>query len=477
MPILPDHLRPCHRGLLAVALLGVACSTPAERRVRRDLDRIERALAAPPPTSDGHPAGAGEGAPSAAAGDAAAPSFDGTLPPYLAYAFAHNPSVRAAFERYRAASYDPKIVRRLPDPTLTFSGFIRAVETRVGPQRAKLGVSQWFPWPSQLVQAGHAAALRAEAEGREFEAVALDVARDVTLAYVELWRIDRLAEVERRRIALLEGISASVRGRVEAGRAAVADLARIDTRILQTKDRLAALEADRRAAEAELARALGLDVSQSFPVTQDDLPVGLPAATARKLRADAARNPRVEALAKRSDAERRAAKAERGKRLPSFGIGLDWIVTGDSRSDMPPADSGKDAVIATGMLRLPLWQPSYAAGERKARARARMYDARRRAAEQALGAAVDRTLARLDDAARRVDFYERTLLAQARAALESTRAAYVAERSPLADVLDAEDALFELDRAAIEARAAHARAYADLEALVGHPVPRKEPTP
>ena len=463
-------LRPC---LLALAgALSGGCTTAVERSVARDLDRIERTLA--PLPADGGGASPGDGQ---RAGDTPTTAdFDGTLPPYLAYAFAHNPRVRAAFEAYRAASYDPKVARRLPEPRLTIAGFVRAVETRVGPQRARIGVAQMFPWPSRLVQAGKAAALRARAEGRRFEAVALDVARVVTYAFVAVWRIDRLTEVERRRLAVFEALEASVRARVEVGGADVSDLARLATRTLRSKDRIDALAAQRRAAVAELARALGLEGATDLPVTKAPLPAGLPAEDPAALYADAARHPRVEALAVRAEAERHEAKARAGRRLPSFGLGVDWIITGPARMDPAPADSGKDAVIAMGTVDIPLWQPSYGAEVKKARAVARMYEARRLSEVQAVRAAVDAALARLDDAARRVDLYERTLVAQAKAALASTRAAYAARTHPLADVLDAEEDLIELSRAAVEARADLARAYADLEALVGRPLPRKDPT-
>ena len=37
-----------------------------------------------------------------------------------------------------------------PELVLTYGGFIRSVETRVGPQRHRLGAMQWFPWPTRL---------------------------------------------------------------------------------------------------------------------------------------------------------------------------------------------------------------------------------------------------------------------------------------------------------------------------------------
>merc|ERR1711974_383443 len=45
-------------------------------------------------------------------------------------------------------------VNNLPDPTFSFGYFISPVETRVGPQRAKVGLTQMFPWFGTLKTAG-----------------------------------------------------------------------------------------------------------------------------------------------------------------------------------------------------------------------------------------------------------------------------------------------------------------------------------
>ena len=37
----------------------------------------------------------------------------------------------------------------LPDPRLTYRYFVEEVETRVGPQRQAVGLSQTVPWPGR----------------------------------------------------------------------------------------------------------------------------------------------------------------------------------------------------------------------------------------------------------------------------------------------------------------------------------------
>ena len=73
-----------------------------------------------------------------------------TLSDYLAYAALHNPGLKAAFNRWKAALEKIPQVNSLPDPRFTYAYFIENVETRVGPQRHKLDISQTFPWFGKL---------------------------------------------------------------------------------------------------------------------------------------------------------------------------------------------------------------------------------------------------------------------------------------------------------------------------------------
>lgn len=61
------------------------------------------------------------------------------------YALLNNPGLKAAFNQWKAVLENVTQVRSLPNPKLTFAYFFREVETRVGPQKNKVGVMQMFP--------------------------------------------------------------------------------------------------------------------------------------------------------------------------------------------------------------------------------------------------------------------------------------------------------------------------------------------
>jgi outer membrane protein TolC len=442
-------------------LLGLAgCSSDIERRTARELDRVEAQLA---PLVD--PQRASEPAP--------AVNLDGSIEAYVAYAYSNSPELRASFEAWRAASYGSDRVRRLPEPTLTYAAFVRSVETRVGPQQHKLGIMQWFPWPTRLTAAGKAEAYRAEAAQRRFDALALDIAAQVQHAYWELWLVDRQREVEKTQVVILEGLSQQLKFRMETGRADFGNVAQVDLGISRLRDAIAGLDETQRGASATLVETIGAPAGTATPVLPASPPVTLPTEETAALAADARSHPRVETMALHVDASKEDARAARANFAPSLGVGVDWIITGPA-PDPSIADSGKDPVIVMGALKVPLWGGSYRAGVRQAEARGRMYRAREIAAMNTATADVERQLASVRDSARRVDLYRSTLVPQAETTYGSVAASFEAGRAGVAELLMAERDLLELHVARFGAEARHAAAWAELERIVGRPVPGKE---
>lgn len=439
--------------IVALGLTLGACASVVERRTVGDLNRTERELEPLTEPSDQ------ESAP--------ATTLDGSRPGYLAYAFASSPALRASFEEWRAATYRPRQERRLPEPTITYAGFIRSVETRVGPQLHKLGAMQWFPWPTKLTAGAKAAAHEAEAAQRRFEAHALEVAARVSRAYWKLWHIHERRKLETERVAILEGLTAQVGVRVEVGGASISDHSQVSLSLSRARDKLAGLDDLQIMAEAELRRAIGAPATLNTPMAADAPAAGEPEAGAASLRVEAEKHPRAEAMAAMARGSDERVRKARSQRFPSLGVGVDWIITGDALDPSMP-DSGKDPVIAMAAVKVPLWQRSYGAAMDEARAHGDAHRARELDIRRGLASQVDAVLARIHDTHRRIRLHDTTLVPQAESALESVQGSYQTGRAGVASLLMAEKDLIELWLGRLKAQTEHAIAWSDLEAIVGH---------
>ena len=443
---------------LGVLLFGVAplagCGTAVESVTKRDLEAAARVVR--PLEVD-------------QASSLVAPERGGTLAEYVAYALRHNPELKASFERWRAATLRISAARRLPEPKINYGYFVRSVETRVGPQRHRLGLAQTFPWPTRFSAGADAASEAARAVQRQFDAKLLGVRQQVADAYWHLWLIHEDHRLKSEHDLVLETLAGTVRGRVSTGAASLADLNQVELDITKHHDHHGEHREAERAASAELLRAIGSGESRDALSTTDSPAEGLPKENESALRAAARDHPQIEELALRASASESRARAETANRFPSFLTGLEWIETGEAVTPDVP-DSGQDAVIVSAGLSIPLWGRSYREEAEAARANGAAYRADEEAAVLRADAAVAAALAAVRDAHRRILLYRNTLIPQAETTLRSVLGSYRTGRSTVASALLAQRELLELQLELAKSRAEHARAWASLERVVGRSV-------
>ncbi len=103
----------------------------------------------------------------------------------LQFAALRNPAVEAAFNRWKAAAERIPQAGALPDPRFTFGHFFESVETRVGPQNQRFGLSQAFPWFGTLGLKSDVATQNALIAEQQFAAAQNRLYASVTKAYAE----------------------------------------------------------------------------------------------------------------------------------------------------------------------------------------------------------------------------------------------------------------------------------------------------
>jgi len=439
--------------LLSVALGG--CAGTWEETTRSDLDHA--ALGLEPEADDG-----------------AVPAFDGSLEGYVAYAMRDSPELRASFERWRAATLQISRARRLPEPTLSYAYYVRSVETRVGPQRHRVMLSQTFPWPTRLSAGADAASYAARAAERRFDALALAVRRRVADVYWRLWLVHHLHALKTEHDQVLEALEGTVRARVEVGAATLADLAQLNLDILRHHDHHGEHAEAMRGLSAELAATIGAPPGTPTPINGDSPAGGLPAEDEEALRQAAREHPRIEVSDLMAQASETRAEVEDADRYPSFMLDVTWIETGEAM--MPTTQgSGTDPLIVGISMRLPLWWGSYSDAEGAARAEGAAFAADADAGRLAAESELEQAIAGVRDAERRIHLYADTLVPQAGVAYESVVGSYQSGRSGVAALLLAQRDLLELQLSLVRARADHARAWAALEMVVGHAVTARGP--
>jgi len=396
---------------------------------------------------------------------------EATVEACVAFAEKHSPGLRAARARWQATWEQVAPAGALPDPRLGLGVFLEGVETRVGPQQWTLGLSQTFPWRGKRGLRARMALESAHAAWYRYEAERLALGYRVRNAWHERRYLAAAIRTLERNVEIVEHLEQVVTARYKASQADYGAVLRVQIQQSKLEDRLSGMRALRGPLDARLNAAMGrppgaaITLPDAGPDVQEPLP-----ADAQIYAAMFHGSPQLAALAHAVAARRHGvALAELGDR-PDVTLGLKYIDTGHAR--MPNVfDSGKNPVLATLSMNLPLWAQKYRAAERQARAR---QDAAETAVEQkrnALGATAALALYGYHDAIRRAKLYNDALLPQARQALKTTETAYVAGKAGFQDMLDAERVLLEFGLAYERSLTDRAVRLAELKMLVGGVLP------
>lgn len=397
-------------------------------------------------------------------------SAESKLGDYLLYAALNNPGLRAAFNRWKAALEEVPQVATLPDPKFTYGYYIQEVETRVGPQDQRFALAQMFPWFGKLKLRGDVAWEAAQGARQRYEGAKLRLFFRVQNAYFEYYYLGRAIDTVRANLELMEYLEGVARTAYEAGEAQHADVIRAQVELGKLDDRLRSLQDLREPVVARLNAALNRAPDAEVPQPTRAPDVRIRPGDEQVLRWFRRSNPELKAL-RHQIARAEHAVALAGKQYyPDVTLGVNLIDTDEAL--MPGVeDSGKDPLVATVSVNLPIWWQKYRAGEREALSRRRAAVHQRRERENALSAEIEMVLFKLRDAARKIDLFRDTLVPKARQSLRSTETAYRAGDATFLDLIDAERVLLEFQLSFERALADHAQRLSELEMLVGRDVP------
>ena len=293
----------------------------------------------------------------------AAMVVDSTPESFVRYALYHSPMVERAYQQWRAASERLPQVRSLPDPRLNIGFFLDEVETRVGPQQAKVGFQQTFPWIGKLQDREDAAARGALAAWYQYQSIQLIVVEQVIIALRDLVYLDEAIRITKENYALLGSFEEVVRARYRVGAGSHPELIRVQVELGQIEDRVLGLEALRPSYVANLNALLNRppeeDIGEGISLTNSVI-----SESAQQISQSAHEwSPVLQSIAQRVEQERIGTKLAQKDGYPDLTVGIEYIVTDDA-ANPSVAESGDDPIMLTFGINLPIWREKYDAGVR-----------------------------------------------------------------------------------------------------------------
>ncbi len=401
---------------------------------------------------------------------------DPHLQGYIQAALESNPALGQALARYRAALQKVPQVTSLPDPMLSFTQFIRSVETRVGPQLNTLMLTQTFPWFGKLDLKGRVVFKEAAAQFQVYRAQEREIIAWVKRAFYDLSYVDRAAEISQQDQLLLEHYEELAQIRYSTGQGLQQAVIKIQAEITKIINRLKILGQQRTSLVARLNTLMDRPPEEPLP-TVGQLAVPQMTLNLEELYDLGERN-RQELKAVMARIEKSEQSIELAKKdyWPNVTLSAGMINVG-GRNDpagllLPPPDNGKNAYNFSVGINIPIRRDKYNAGVLEATegliANRKQYLNIRNEMEFSIR---DQAI-RIETLREQVELFEEVLIPQAEEALRSTESAYETGQLGALDLLDSERVLLELRLINARYYADYLRALANLERAIGTKFPR-----
>ncbi len=262
-----------------------------------------------------------------------------------------NLELKAQYKQFEARLEQVNQAKAWQDPNLSFGYFISPIETRVGPQVARLSLTQMFPWFGTYKVKGDIAAFQAEAEFQKFQDTKLKLFVEVSRQYYDLMAITYQIELEQLQLSNLEDIRTIVQSQYENNKAQLIDVYRVDLDIDKQRNALKVLDRQNAALTARLNQLLNRNTSVAIVIENPKKVLeGIQMLSIDSISSQHPRLKRLESI--KASANKNVILAEKQNK-PQFGVGLDYAFI--QNSNVQNADAGQDAIMPMLSMSLPIF--------------------------------------------------------------------------------------------------------------------------
>ena len=327
---------------------------------------------------------------------------------YLQEAANHNPELKSRFNEYMAALEKVPQAGTLPDPTIAFGYFIMPVETRVGPQRARISASQMFPWFGTLGARKDVAAEVAKSKYEAFQEARSKLFFTIRSTWYTLYFTGKAIDITLHNIRLLQTFRELSLIKVRSGLASSVDVLRVDMEIADLENQLLLLKDNLATQQVTFNNLLNVEDQRGITVPDTLSETGFNQSFDAMLDSIKRGNHQLMELEFMGTSYLEQERAARKMGAPGFKIGVDYIFVGKSNNPaLSSSESGRDAILfPTVGITLPLYRKKYNAMVREAVLMQEATEYKKVNKVNVLETTFANTKKDFNDAERRIPFYQ-----------------------------------------------------------------------
>ncbi len=391
---------------------------------------------------------------------------DASLLEIRLFAEINNPGLQATYHSWEAQSHRKTQAGSWANPRISFTEYLRSIETRTGPMERSFQISQSIPYSGIKGLSKAIAAKKADALEQQFFAKRLELDAEIRKTYAKYYYLGRSLAISKETLVLLKNLERTVRSKFTTGAENHPDFVRLQVEIATLTDQIKSLEDQRRPALAQLNALLNrpLDTELQFPQT---LPPPLKDWEEEEVKKYfIENNPLLLSLSHEIEAASIQRKKAFRHYFPDLTIGLQNIQI-DRAINSGVRGSGKDPWMATFSMEIPLMFSKIRSGIKEAEAELRSQKSRRLNLKNQLAAQLESVLFELRDAKRRRALYEYTLTPKAEEVLSSLLGSFKTDQADFLNLIEAERSLLSIRLSVAKAKMDRLTAEANLDTILG----------
>ena len=383
-------------------------------------------------------------------------------------ALSENPQIKAAEKEWQASLEKIPQVKSLPDPILSYAHFGQSIETRLGPQRNKISISQMFPFFGKLSIKGDVARSHASMLEYQYQGVKADVILKVKQAFFSLYWFDKAIKISQEEKEVLQRLARVAQKKYETGQATQQDVLKAQLEISKVLDKILALKQGRKSVVAEMNSLLNnrpdIYIGEIGEIDVPDFQVEL-----NKLYGWAKENRpeliKVQHLIAKNE---KSLKLVKKNYLPDFRVMFDYIDIGGGTTTSP--DDGRNAWMGSIGINIPLWRKKLRAAEAEEATKTKASESLYRNMENETLSRVNELYFEVQTVEEQIKLYQYSLLPQAEQSFKASEIGYLAGKVDFLNLLESERMILMIKIGYHKSISDLSKSLARLERIVGKDV-------
>lgn len=385
------------------------------------------------------------------------------LDEYLIIAAENNPGLKAKFKAYEASLAKVNQVGSLPSPVLDFGYFINPIETRNGPQQAKIGLMQMFPWMGTLNAKEEVFANMAKSKYEDFEAEKKQLFFKVKELWYEMHELKQSIAIIEENLKILKSFESLATQKFETGsKKGMVDVLRIQMEIAELENKLLLMQDKLELKKVSFNKTLNRDSNHKFSMPNTAEILSLMESKQQLMDSISVGNNELKSMEMKKEAFQSSAVVAKKQGLPMLGVGLNYFMVG--QTDLAAPNSGQDAFMPMVSISIPIYRKKYKAQWNEANLNMESVQFQLASKKNMLETELEMNWVNYDDASRRITLYNEQKL-KSKQALEIIVSSYANSGNDFEEILRIQRMMLNYDIQLIKATKDKNVAVAKIESM------------